>query len=57
MEGRAMPEMRDVSEDDQGIDFDNPVGEGVYPLKEMSSGEHITEDGQPVHVDGDGNRV
>jgi hypothetical protein len=52
-----MPELSQVPEDDQGIDFDNPVGEGVYPLKELSSGEHITEDGAPVYVDENGNRA
>jgi hypothetical protein len=37
-----MPELSQVPEDDQGIDFDNPAGDGVYPLKELSTGEHIT---------------
>jgi hypothetical protein len=52
-----MPELTQVPEDDQGIDFDNPVGDGVYPLEEMSTGEHITEAGEPVYVDENGNRV
>ena len=52
-----MSELSQVPEDDQGIDFDNPVQDGVYPLKEMSTGEHITENGELVCVDGDGNRV
>jgi hypothetical protein len=52
-----MPELTDVPEDDQGIDFDHPVSDGVYPLIEMSSGQPITEGGEPVYVDGDGNRV
>ncbi len=52
-----MPELSQVPEDDQGIDFDNPVRDGVYPLKEMSTGEPISEDGAAVYVDGDGNRV
>jgi hypothetical protein len=52
-----MPELSQVPEDDQGIDWDNPVQDGVYPLKEMSSGEAITEDGAPVYVDENGNRV
>jgi hypothetical protein len=52
-----MAELSQVPEDDQGIDFDNPAGDGVYPLKEMSTGDHITEDGQPVYVDENGNRV
>ena len=51
-----MAELSLVAEDDQGIDFENSVQDGVYRLKEMSTGEHITEDGQLVFVDGDGNR-
>ena len=52
-----MPELSQVPEDEQGIDLDNPVGHGVYPLKEMSTGEHITENGEPVYVDENGNRT
>jgi hypothetical protein len=52
-----MPELSQVPEDDQGIDFDHPVADGVYPLIEMSTGAPITENGEPVYVDGDGNRV
>jgi hypothetical protein len=52
-----MPELSQVPEDDQGIDWDQEVQPGVYVLKEMSTGEPITEDGQPVYVDADGNRV
>ncbi|HEY7061434.1 MAG TPA: hypothetical protein VII06_08150 [Chloroflexota bacterium] len=52
-----MPELSQVPEDDQGIDFDNPVRDGAYPLKEMSTGERITEDGEAVYVDDNGNRV
>jgi hypothetical protein len=52
-----VPELSQVPEDDQGIDFDHQVREGVYPLKEMSTGEPITEDGAPVYVDDSGNRV
>src|SRR4051812_16978705 len=40
-----------------GIDFDNPEGAGDYPLKEMSTDEHVTEDGAPVSVEVNGNRA
>jgi hypothetical protein len=52
-----MPELAEVPEDDQGIDFDHPVGDNVSPLKEMSTGAHITENGEPVQVDANGSRV
>jgi hypothetical protein len=42
---------------DQGIDVAKPVRPGVYPLKEISTGRQITENGLPVLVDEDGARV
>ncbi len=52
-----MPELADVPEEDQGIDWDQEVQPGVYVLKVMSSGEAITEDGEPVYVDANGGRA
>lgn len=52
-----MPDLSQVPEDDQGIDRDNEVRPGVYTLKELSTGEAITENGAPVYVDENGNRV
>ncbi len=46
-----------VAEVDQGIEFSATLDGGVYPLKEMSTGKPITEDGQPVYVTSDGTRV
>ena len=52
-----MPELSQVPEDDQGIVWDQPVRPGVYVLKELSSGEAITDDGEPVYVDENGNQI
>jgi hypothetical protein len=46
-----------VSEVDQGIEFSASLEGSVYPLKEMSTGKPITEDGEPVYVTADGTRV
>jgi hypothetical protein len=46
-----------VSEVDQGIEFAATLEGSAYPLKEMSTGKLITEDGEPVYVTADGNRV
>jgi hypothetical protein len=46
-----------VSAGDQGIDFASTARGDVYPLREMSSGRHITEDGEPLYVNRDGGRV
>jgi hypothetical protein len=42
---------------DQGVDFQAAVRGDVYPLKELSTGKPITEDGEPVYVTADGQRV
>src|SRR3954471_11646800 len=42
---------------DQGIDFQNPVQPGVYPLREISTGQQITDRGRPVYVDDSGSLV
>ncbi len=42
---------------DQGIDFAATARGDVYPLREMSTGRQITEDGEPVFVDRNGARV
>jgi hypothetical protein len=46
-----------VSAVDQGIEFSATLQGDVFPLKEMSTGKLITEDGEPVYVTSDGNRV
>jgi hypothetical protein len=46
-----------VSAVDQGIEYTASLGGSVYPLKEMSTGKPITEEGEPVYVTADGNRV
>src|SRR5215218_2839983 len=46
-----------VAVGDQGIDFAAAARGDVFPLREMSSGRQITEDGEPVYVNADGNRV
>jgi len=46
-----------VSEVDQGIEFSATLEGSAYPLKEMSTGKLITEDGAPIYVTSDGNRV
>jgi hypothetical protein len=42
---------------DQGFDRDHPVQPGVYPLKELSTGRPIVDNGGPVYVDEWGSRV
>ena len=42
---------------DQGIDYWSPLQPGVYPLREISTGRPITDDGRPVYVDREGARV
>ncbi len=42
---------------DQGIDFSASARGDVYPLRELSTGRQITEDGEPVYVNRDGARV
>jgi hypothetical protein len=42
---------------DQGVDFQAAVRGEVYPLKELSTGKPITEDGEPVYVTAEGQRV
>jgi len=56
-EAARIPELRFVPETDQGIGFNEPVDEDVYPLIELSSGKHIAEGGRPVYVNGQGERV
>lgn len=46
-----------VSAVDQGIEFSATLEGSVYPLKEMSTGKPITEDGEPVYVTAEGTRV
>ena len=46
-----------VAVGDQGIDFSAVARGDVYPLREMSSGRQITQDGEPVYVTAEGNRV
>jgi hypothetical protein len=42
---------------DQGIDFQHPVQPGVYPLREISTGQQITDRGRPVYVDDSGSLI
>lgn len=42
---------------DQGIAFDNPLRPGVYPLKQVSTGLPIADNGRLVFVDSEGRRV
>jgi hypothetical protein len=42
---------------DQGIDFEHPVQPGVYPLREISTGQQITDRGRPVYVDDSGSLI
>jgi len=49
--------LREVPVVDQGIDFQNPVQPGVYPLREISTGQQITDRGRPVYVDDSGSLV
>ena len=42
---------------DEGIEFSATLEGSAYPLKEMSTRRAITEDGEPVYVTSDGNRV
>lgn len=42
---------------DQGIDFSATARGDVYPLRELSTGRPITEEGEPVYVHRDGARV
>jgi hypothetical protein len=42
---------------DQGIDYAHPLQPGVYPLREISTGQQITDGGRPVYVDEAGVRV
>jgi hypothetical protein len=46
-----------VATGDQGIDFAAVARGDVYPLREMSSGRQITDNGEPVYVTAEGNRV
>jgi hypothetical protein len=46
-----------VTTGDQGIDFAGAARGEVFPLREMSSGRHITENGEPVYVNREGNRI
>ncbi|HZU05698.1 MAG TPA: family 16 glycoside hydrolase [Chloroflexota bacterium] len=50
-------DLRRVAENDQGIDFSATVRGGTFPLKEMSTGRLITQEGEPVYVRRDGTRV
>ena len=52
-----LPERNAIPLADQGIDFENPLRPGVYPLRQLSTGQQITEDGQLLWVDGDGHRL
>ena len=58
-EGRriALPERAAVPPTDQGIDFAHPLRPGVYPLRQVSSGQQLTERGEPIYVDADGRRI
>jgi hypothetical protein len=49
--------LRLIAAHDQGIDFDKPRAPGVYPLKQLSTGRPIADQGQPVYVNESGARV
>jgi hypothetical protein len=49
--------LQQVPAADQGIDYWHPLKEGVFPLREISTGRPIVDGGQPVYVDLDGSRV
>jgi hypothetical protein len=49
-----MPELSQVPEEDRAVDFDKPTPDRTYPLKEMSTGRFITENGALVYVDENG---
>lgn len=53
----SAPDLQRVPVPDQGIPFTNTVRGSVYPLWEMSMSRQITDEGEPVWVDGNGARV
>src|SRR4051812_18593922 len=53
----AAADRQRVAVGDQGIDFAAGARGDVFPLREMSSGSQITENGEPIYVTAEGTRV
>jgi hypothetical protein len=53
----VLPERGAIALADQGIDFESPLRPGVFPLRQLSTGQQIAENGQLLWVDGEGRRV
>jgi hypothetical protein len=53
----VLPERAAIALVDQGIDFESPLRPGIFPLRQLSTGLQIAENGLLLWVDAEGRRV
>ena len=50
-------ELAQVPVTDQGVDWNKPLYDGIYPLKVMSTGRYIHSHGEQIYVNKEGQRI